>query len=103
MADPADSEHRREHRKRVLKGASILLGVKQSEISCLVRNMSPDGAEIRVSIEAILPESFLLYISTEGIAYRCTVQWRAGERVGVSFQGTEPKPHWHYGATGMGL
>ncbi|SMH46548.1 PilZ domain-containing protein [Mesorhizobium australicum] len=97
MAIPAEAESRREHRQRVLKGASILNGINNSEVACMVRNMNKGGAELRVAMESRVPEEFLLYVPVDGVAYRATLVWRAGERVGVRFGGTEPKPHWHYG------
>ncbi len=97
MAIPAEAESRREHRQRVLKGASILTGINNSEVACMVRNMNKAGAELRVAMESRVPEEFLLYVPVDGVAYRATLVWRAGERVGVRFVGTEPKPHWHYG------
>ncbi len=97
MAVPAESEQRQDNRKRVLKGASILLGISQSEIACMVCNMSESGAELKVPIDARVPEQFLLYVPLDATAYRCALEWRAGDRAGVSFRGTEAKPHWHYG------
>lgn len=87
----------REHRPRVLKGATIIAGVKQSEVSCVVRNQHAGGAELRVPLEAVLPESFLLYVPIDGVAYRCVLCWRRNDRVGVRFEGTESKPRMHYG------
>jgi hypothetical protein len=87
----------REHRQRVLKGASILDGIDNSEIACAVRNMHENGAELRVPAEASVPAEFLLYIPLDRIAYRCELRWRVGTRAGVKFNGTAPKPHWHYG------
>ncbi|MCV0397009.1 MAG: PilZ domain-containing protein [Rhizobiaceae bacterium] len=101
MAEVAEesktSEQRVEHRKRVIKGASILMGVKNSEIACVVRNMNSGGAELKVPAETRVPEEFLLYVPLDGTGYRCRVRWRSGDRIGVMFTGTEPKPHWHYG------
>jgi hypothetical protein len=90
-------DHQREHRQRVLKGGAILSGVANSEIGCMVRNMHQHGAELRVSADARVPEHFLLYVPVDGIAYRCVLRWRKGDRCGVEFTGTEPKPQWHYG------
>lgn len=87
----------RPHRNRVLKGATILRGPKESEVSCTVRNQHEDGAEIQVSGETALPERFLLYVSADNTAYRAVVRWRKGTKVGLQFVGREPKPHWHYG------
>jgi hypothetical protein len=97
MAEPAFSESRREHRARVLKRASILSGVNNSEIACTVRNMHKNGAELRVPIDARVPQEFLLYVPVDGIGYRAVVCWRSKDRLGVRFTGTEPKPSWHYG------
>ena len=97
MADPAFSEHRVAHRNRVLKRASILTGITNSEVVCTVRNMHQHGAELRVAMEARVPHEFLLYVPTDGVAYRAVMRWRRDDKMGVMFVGIEPKPHWHYG------
>ncbi|BCG93884.1 PilZ domain-containing protein [Mesorhizobium sp. 131-2-1] len=93
----AEDEHRDKRRQRVLKGASILTGIANSEVKCTLRNMHPGGAELKVPIEARVPDEFLLYVPTDGIGYKAVVRWRRDDRIGVEFAGTEPKPHWHYG------
>lgn len=97
MAVPAGNENRREHRQRVLKGASILNGIASSEVKCTVRNQHANGAELKVPVDARVPQEFLLYVPVDGIAYKCLQRWRKADRVGVKFAGTEQKPHWHYG------
>lgn len=97
MSDPGQHQDRQLHRQRVLKGASILNGVSHSEISCTIRNMHEHGAELRVPAEAMVPGRFLLYVPVDGIGYQCELRWRTGNRAGVLFTGTAPKPHWHYG------
>ncbi len=94
---PESGRPEREHRQRVLKGASILRGVDESEIACTVRNMHAHGAELRVPDEVSIPDAFLLYIPIDRTAYRCELRWRMGSRAGVTISGTAPKPHWHYG------
>jgi hypothetical protein len=51
----------RERRQRVLKGATIIVSASKSEISCVVRNQHPYGAELRVFLDTQLPEHFTLY------------------------------------------
>jgi hypothetical protein len=97
VAEPEDAENRRQHRQRVLKGASILSGITNSEVKCTIRNMHKDGAELKISIYSQVPPEFLLYVPVDGIAYRSVVRWRKEDRIGVQFTGTEPKPSWHYG------
>lgn len=90
-------EQRCEYRHRVLKGATIIKGISNSEIRCTIRNQHTGGAELNVSAEARVPEGFLLYVPADGIAYRAVLRWRKNDRVGVQFMGTEPKPRLHYG------
>lgn len=93
----SESENRRKMRPRVLKGATIILSNNQSDIRCTVRNQHEDGAEIYIPGVLALPDEFLLYIPLDGVAYRASVRWRKGERLGLQFTGTEPKPKRHYG------
>ncbi len=90
-------QHSREHRQRTLKGATIILGIRNSEISCTIRNQTAAGAELKVPLEARIPHTFLLYVPVDGIAYRSEVRWQKNDRVGVAFTGTEAKPRFHYG------
>lgn len=97
MTAPDRNVSPRQHRPRTLKGATILGGVNDSQQSCTIRNMHDGGAELRVHLAAIVPHEFLLYVPLDSTCYRSVVRWRNGERVGVMFVGTEPKPWWHYG------
>lgn len=94
---PPEDGPRNEHRPRVLKSGTIIAGIKNSEISCTLRNQHSKGAELRVTADVQIPERFLLYVPLDGLAYRAVVRWRKNERVGVEFLGTEPKPRFHYG------
>ncbi len=94
MSDP---KVEREHRNRVIKGGAILSGINNSVVSCVIKNMHKNGAELRVDAEARVPQEFLLYVAADAIAYQCELRWRKLDRCGVRFLGTQPKPHWHYG------
>ncbi|TSE13254.1 PilZ domain-containing protein [Mesorhizobium intechi] len=103
MANPIDplqqhtGEPEREHRPRVLKGGTVITGIQNSEIAVMLRNQHAGGAELKIPIEARVPDRFLLYVPLDGVAYRCEVRWRRNDRIGVQFTGTEPKPKLHYG------
>ena len=90
-------DSKREHRPRVLKGGSVITGIQNSEVGVTVRNQHAGGAELKIPLEARVPDRFLLYVPLDGVAYRCEVRWRRNDRVGVQFTGTEPKPKLHYG------
>jgi hypothetical protein len=93
----AFEEQQRDHRLRVLKGATIITGMQNSEVTCTLRNQHKGGAELKVSVESRVPDRFLLYVPVDGIAYRSEVRWRRNDRIGVRFTGTEAKPKLHYG------
>ena len=97
MSDTPDSKPPRQHRRRVLKGAAILSGVNNSIVMCTVRNQNENGALLLLPSEARVPSEFLLYVAVDGVGYRATLRWRKADLCGVSFSGTEPKPHWYYG------
>ncbi|RUV67267.1 PilZ domain-containing protein, partial [Mesorhizobium sp. M5C.F.Cr.IN.023.01.1.1] len=42
----AEDENRGKRRQRVFKGATILTGITNSEVTCTVRNMHDGGAEL---------------------------------------------------------
>ena len=94
MSKPATA---RRHRNRVIKGGAILSGISTSVVTCTIRNMHEQGAELRVDAEARVPQEFLLYVALDGVAYRAHLRWRTLDRCGVEFTGTEPKPGWYYG------
>ena len=88
---------RREYRQIVFKRASIIKGTSTSEVRCTIRNQNSGGAALQVSPEARVPEEFLLYVPVDGVAYSAVLKWRSGERAGVAFVGSGPKPPLHYG------
>jgi hypothetical protein len=77
-------ERRTEPRPKVevpvwLEGPSGLL-------RCMLSNLSLRGGEIDVSIEIALPKQFVLRLTQDGKIRRgCSVVWRRGARVGISF------------------
>lgn len=87
----------RDHRRRVLKAASILQTIADAEISCSIRNVHEHGAELELPANTSVPKQFLLYVPQDQVAYEAVLRWRNGKRVGVGFTGRQPKPAWHYG------
>ena len=70
---------------------------RQFGIKCAIRNIHTGGAELRIPHNVSMPQDLLLYVPMDGIGYRSILKWRDGDRAGVAFTGTEPKPRWHYG------
>ena len=74
---------RRTPRQKTFKSAKILLNNRASVIDCLLRNVSETGAQLQLSNTAGVPSTFELAFDNHIRA--CTVQWRHGSRLGVSF------------------
>jgi hypothetical protein len=89
-----EQEKRRAPRKRVLKGAMIAFNNRSSTLSCTVRDISDTGARLRVAKDQAVPARFDLLIEVDGLEAPCTVAWRRGEDIGVTFDAppTRRKP-----------
>lgn len=81
--DPLN-EKRIAPRKRVLKGAFIVLGEKAPKLECTVRNMSDTGALVQVSSTFGLPSNFELIVDSHRL--KCQVVWRTDTKIGVKFE-----------------
>ena len=77
-------EERRKHqRTEVSEPAMVSAG--GSVMSCIVRNISPDGAAIDVENPAFVPARFRLVMESGANVRECRVAWIQDKRIGVSF------------------
>jgi len=79
-------------RAETLKGAVIVFGAQKTESRCLIRNISPEGAELQLVSDQRVPQHFTLRVPHEGVAYRAQVRWREESRIGVAFSSAEALP-----------
>jgi hypothetical protein len=77
-------DQRRTKRKRVLKGARILMPAIGISADCAVRNLSETGACLVLTAPVAISDAFELAMYDHTIR-PCRVVWRAGRRVGVVF------------------
>jgi hypothetical protein len=56
-----------------------------SVMSCMVRNISPEGAAIDVENPAFVPQRFRLVIAKDGTVYECRIAWIGKNRIGLTF------------------
>jgi hypothetical protein len=55
-------------------------------VSCIVRNLSEDGAKLLVEEQTPLPPEFILFLRPNSmIGRRCRTIWRIGNKIGVRF------------------
>lgn len=81
MEDTVD-EKRRHPRRDVEESAHV--SFNGTSLTCLVRNISADGAAIDVENAAYIPERFRLV--TAGEVRNCRLVWIKQNRIGVAFE-----------------
>ncbi len=76
-------DKRAAQRMRVLKAGMIEF--PGGAFSCMVRNLSQEGAALDVPSPIGIPDHFTLVIQTEGARLFCRSVWRKDRRIGVAF------------------
>ena len=56
-----------------------------SVMSCIVRNISPEGAAIDVENPAFVPSRFRLVMASVSSVRECRIAWIQQKRIGVTF------------------
>jgi PilZ domain len=77
-------EEKRKHpRTEINEPAYVSSG--GSVMSCMVRNISPEGAAIDVENPAFVPPNFRLVMADDSTVYECRIAWIQKKRIGVTF------------------
>jgi hypothetical protein len=79
----ADKDARKTPRRKVLDTGLIRFG--DFSVACVIRNLSEIGAALDAAPQSFVPDQFTLIVVRKKKIYSCTVIWRKGTRVGVSF------------------
>jgi hypothetical protein len=78
-----EQERRKHPRMPTYLGAQITTDHKLIAIDCVVRNMSGKGAKLLVPSTTLIPDEFVLHITTRETAYRVRPRWRQLRALGV--------------------
>jgi hypothetical protein len=79
-------EKRKYQRTEINQPAYVSSG--GSVMSCMVRNISPEGAAIDVENAAFVPPHFRLVMASDSSVHECKVAWIQQNRIGVTFVAT---------------
>lgn len=63
-----------------------------SVMSCVVRNISPEGAAIEIENPAFVPQRFRLVMAKDSSVWECQIAWIQQKRIGVAFVATPQSP-----------
>jgi hypothetical protein len=85
QARPKSMEEKRKHpRTEINEPAYVSSG--GSVMSCMVRNISLEGAAIDVENPAFVPPNFRLVMANDSTVYECRIAWIQKNRIGVTFE-----------------
>lgn len=84
-----DRDRRSSPRHRTLKSGRIVLDGGSRILECRVRNLSEDGALLKLPSTADIPERFELSVLNEDIRETAVVRWRTATELGVQFEREE--------------
>jgi hypothetical protein len=76
-------EKRKYQRSEVEEPAYVSAG--GSVMSCVVRNISREGAAIDIDDPAFVPMRFRLVMSQGAIVRECQIVWLKDKRIGITF------------------
>ena len=79
-------ERRETARRRVCFGALVRPAAFLPDIACTLRDVSLDGARLRLAPGTTLPHRFDLVVPCRGETRRARVVWRSGDAVGLGFE-----------------
>jgi hypothetical protein len=77
-------EERRKH-QRIEIEEPALVSAGGSVMSCVVRNISPQGAAIDVENPAFVPARFRLVRQSGALVHECSIAWIQNNRIGLVF------------------
>jgi hypothetical protein len=81
----AMQERRAIHRNRTYLQGEIAFNGRCSTLTCLVRNMSQNGAKIVFAATALIPNEFDVVIPNKAESRRARIVWREQLQAGIAF------------------
>ena len=83
-------EEKRKHQRSEVNEPAYV-SADGSVMSCMVRNISPEGAAIDIDDPAFVPARFRLVMSGGAVVRECQVAWLRDKRTGLTFVATPQK------------
>jgi hypothetical protein len=84
-------EEKRKHSRTEINEPAYVSS-RGSVMSCMVRNISPEGAAIDVENPAYVPAQFQLVMASDSSVHQCRIVWIQQRRIGVTFNAAPQGP-----------
>ncbi len=89
MIEPAQNQdlERRvaPHRRRVLRGAIVFYAENKITARCMIRDLTPYGAQLKILQDIPVPDKAVLFFETGEMRVSFQAVWRNGNLMGVKF------------------
>ena len=72
-------------RQKALLQGRILFNNRRMSVDCMVRDLSSEGARLKIAGAVSVPDAIELYLPARDEYRRVKVQWRHGDELGVAF------------------
>lgn len=86
-----NEDNRTSRRNRVLMSADIKFDENFASIKCVIRNISDDGALLKITDTNAVPNSFRLQIPMQGTEVECQIVDQVGHQIRVKFMGEKSR------------
>jgi hypothetical protein len=83
-------ERRNSRRLKSFLRGFVYFDKRRGAMSCLVRDLSGDGARIIFSEAVTIPDMINLHIPQKNQTMRARVTWRRGDEIGLGFSAADP-------------
>ncbi|PLX36656.1 MAG: PilZ domain-containing protein [Hyphomicrobiales bacterium] len=80
-------ELRNSPRRRVVKQAKVVYGNFMFVLDCYIRDLSEDGARLKIDNPSEVPDQFHLFIPSEYLIFKSHVRWKKDGEIGIEFDG----------------
>jgi hypothetical protein len=84
------SERRNSRRLKSFLRGFVYFDKRRGTMSCLVRDLSGEGARIIFSEAVTIPDMINLHIPQKNQTLRARVTWRRGDEIGLGFSAANP-------------
>jgi hypothetical protein len=61
--------------------------------SCVIVNLSTDGAAVELADPTVVPDRFVLMIARDRRTFNCRLAWSQHNRIGISFEAAGAVPN----------
>ena len=85
-------ERRNSRRLKSFLRGFVYFDKRRGAMSCLVRDLSVEGARIIFSEAVTIPDMINLHIPQKNQTLRARVTWRRGDEIGLGFSASPPNP-----------